>query len=43
VELAAAAHLAGIVFEAGGALFDDFEGVVALAEEKGLFLLGLEG
>lgn len=42
VELAAAAHLAGIVFEAGGTLFDDFEAVVALAEEKGLFLLGLE-
>lgn len=43
VELAAAAHLAGIVFEAGGTLFDDFTAVVALAEEKGLFLLGLEG
>jgi DUF1009 family protein len=42
VELAAAAHLAGIVFEAGGTLFDDFEAVVELAEEKGLFLLGLE-
>ena len=43
VELAADAHLAGIVFEAGGTLFDDFAAVVALAEEKGLFLLGLEG
>ena len=43
IELAAAAHLAGIVFEAGGTLFDDFAAVVALAEEKGLFLLGLEG
>lgn len=43
VELAAAAHLAGIVYEAGGALFDDFEAVVALAEEKKMFLLGLEG
>ena len=42
VEGAAAAHLAGIVYEAGGALFDDFEAVIALAEEKGLFLLGLE-
>ena len=42
VELAAAAQLAGIVFEAGGALFDDYPSVVALAEEKGLFLLGLE-
>ena len=42
VELAAAAHLAGIVYEAGGTLFDDFEAVVALAEAKGLFLLGLE-
>ena len=42
IELAAAAHLAGIVFEAGGTLFDDFDAVVALAEEKGLFLLGLE-
>lgn len=43
VELAAQAHLAGIVYEAGGALFDDFEAVVSLAEEEGLFLLGLEG
>jgi DUF1009 family protein len=42
IELAAAAQLAGIGFEAGGTLFDDFEAVVALAEEKGLFLLGLE-
>ena len=43
VELAASAHLAGIVFEAGGTLFDDFNAVIALAEEEGLFLLGLEG
>lgn len=43
VELAAAAHLAGIVYEAGGALFDDFEAVVDLAEREGLFLLGLDG
>lgn len=43
VEGAAAAHLAGIVYQADGALFDDFEAVVALAEEKGLFLLGLAG
>ncbi len=42
VELAAAAHLAGIVFEAGGTLFDNFDSVVALAEEKGVFLLGLD-
>ena len=42
VELAAAACLAGIVFEAGGTLFDDFDSVVALAEKKGLFLLGLD-
>ena len=42
VELAAAAQLAGIVFEAGGTLFDDFEAVVELAEKSGLFLLGLE-
>ena len=42
VELAAAAHLAGIVYEAGGALFDDFEAVVAEAEAAGLFLLGLD-
>ncbi len=41
VELAVQAHLAGIVYEAGGALFDDFEAVVALAEEQGLFLVGL--
>lgn len=37
-----AAHLAGIVYEAGGALFDDFDAVVKAAEEKGLFLLGLD-
>lgn len=43
VEGAAAAHLAGIIYQADGALFDDFDAVVALAEEKGLFLLGLEG
>ena len=42
VELAAAAHLAGIVYEADGALFDDFDAVVALAEERGLFLLGID-
>lgn len=42
VELAAAAHLAGLVYETGGTLFDDFEAVVATAEAKGLFLLGLE-
>ncbi len=43
VELAAQAHLAGIVYEAGGALFDDFDAVVARAEAEGLFLLGIEG
>ncbi len=43
VELAARAHLAGIVYEAGGALFDDFDAVVAQAEAEGLFLLGLGG
>ena len=43
VELAAAAHLAGIVYEAGGALFDDFEAVVARAEKEGLFLIGMDG
>ena len=43
VELAEAAHLAGIVYEAGGALFDDFDAVVARAEKAGLFLIGLEG
>jgi len=42
IEGAVAAHLAGIVYEAGGALFDDFDAVVKAAEEKGLFLLGLE-
>ena len=42
VDGAVAAHLAGIVYEAGGALFDDFDTVVKAAEEKGLFLLGLE-
>ena len=42
VDGAVAAHLAGIVYEAGGALFDDFDAVVKAAEEKGLFLLGLE-
>ena len=41
VELAVQAHLAGIVYEAGGALFDDFDAVVALAEAQGLFLLGI--
>jgi DUF1009 family protein len=43
VELAAKAHLAGIVFEAGGAVFDDFDAVKKLAEAEGLFLLGIEG
>ena len=43
VELAAAAHLAGIVYEVGGALFDDFDAVVARAEEEGLFLIGIDG
>ena len=42
IEGAVAAHLAGIVYEAGGALFDDFDAVVKAAEEMGLFLLGLE-
>jgi DUF1009 family protein len=42
IEGAYAAHLAGIVYEAGGALFDDFDAVVEAAQEKGLFLLGLE-
>ena len=42
VELAAQAHLAGIVYEVGGALFDDFEAMVELAEAQGLFLVGLE-
>lgn len=36
------ANLAGIVYEAGGALFADFDAVVAAADEKGLFLYGLE-
>lgn len=42
IEGVCAAHLAGIVYESGGALFDDFDAVAALAEENGLFLLGLE-
>lgn len=42
IDGADAAHLAGIVYEAGGALFDEFDAVVKAAEEKGLFLLGLE-
>lgn len=42
IDGAVAAHLAGIVYEAGGALFDDFDAVVKAADEKGLFLLGLE-
>ena len=42
IDGADAAHLAGIVYEAGGALFDDFDAVVKAAEEKGLFLLGLD-
>lgn len=42
IEGVCAAHLAGIVYEAGGALFDDFDAVAKLAEENGLFLLGLE-
>lgn len=42
IEGAKAAHLAGIVYEAGGALFDDFAAVSEAAEEGGLFLLGLD-
>ena len=41
IEGAAAANLAGIVYEAGGALFDDAEAMAARAEELGLFLVGM--
>ena len=41
IEGAAAANLAGIVYEAGGALFDNAEAMAARAEQLGLFLVGL--
>ncbi|MDC0147549.1 UDP-2,3-diacylglucosamine diphosphatase LpxI [Alphaproteobacteria bacterium] len=42
VKLAAAAGLAGIVYEAGGALFDDLAATTQAADAAGLFLVGLE-
>jgi UDP-2,3-diacylglucosamine hydrolase len=42
VHAAARAGLAGIVGEAGGLLVLDREGVIALADELGVFVLGLE-
>jgi DUF1009 family protein len=42
VEGAAAAGLAGIVGEAGGALIMDRAGVIAAADRLGLFIVGLE-
>ena len=41
VEKAAAAGLAGIAVEAGGALVDNIEAVVATANRLGLFVIGL--
>ena len=41
VALAAAAGLAGIVYEAGGALFDDLAATIQAADAAGLFLVGL--
>lgn len=42
VELAAEAGLAGIAIAAGGALFLDREEAIAMADEAGLFLLGID-
>lgn len=42
IALAAKAHLAGIVYEAGGALIDDLAATIAAADTAGLFLHGLE-
>jgi len=42
VQAAAAAGLRGIAFEANGTLLAEREGTLALADEKGLFLLGLD-
>jgi len=42
IELAAAAGLAGIVFEAGGALINELPLCIERADEVGLFLLGVE-
>jgi len=42
IRAAAAAGLRGIAYEAGGALLADRTGTLALAEETGLFVLGLD-
>ena len=42
VKLAAQAGLAGIVYEAGGALLADMEATIEAANAAGLFLLGIE-
>jgi len=42
IALAAEAHMAGIVYEAGGALIDDLAATIAAADAAGLFLYGLE-
>ena len=42
IDVAAAAGLRGIAFEAGGTLFTDRPGCVARADAAGLFLLGLD-
>jgi DUF1009 family protein len=42
IDVAAAAGLRGIAFEAGGTLFTDRAGCVARADAAGLFLLGLD-
>ncbi len=42
VRYVAAASLAGIVYEAGGTLFIDADGIRAEAESHGLFLFGIE-
>lgn len=42
ISAAAAAGLRGIAFEAGGALLADRAATLALADDKGLFILGLD-
>ncbi len=42
IDVAAAAGLRGVAFEAGGTLFTDRAGCIARADAAGLFLLGLD-
>jgi DUF1009 family protein len=39
---AAAAGLRGIAFEAGGTILTDREAIIAEADRRGLFLLGID-